>query len=328
MVDDGNGNGIRIPSMLITRKDGDIIKDTLLNKKEHIALMATFEMDRPDNRVEYDFWYTSSDDRALDFLRDFKENHLAFGADVQMTPHFAFWTCDQCDDAILKRDCFGNGDYCAINEKNLNTTGASILQEDLRQKCIYEATTGSSQHLWWEYIAEFHRECYNEVTEECSKNAQEKLGINWDKTEKCVDKGFFGKNDRHKQKNEMFEAEKEYYQKFGPSFFPGMVINNRTYMGVLDPENVFLAICAGFKDSPSECKNHKFGIEESSGISTSRLLLIIVGLVILNIILILCYRRYAKKEVNDQMQMHINSAVSQYFALQDKDPRQSKPLVS
>ena len=41
--------------------------------------MATFEMERPDNRVEYDFWYTSSDDRALDFLRDFKESHEQFG---------------------------------------------------------------------------------------------------------------------------------------------------------------------------------------------------------------------------------------------------------
>lgn len=30
MVDDGNGNGIRIPSMLISRKDGNILKKTLL----------------------------------------------------------------------------------------------------------------------------------------------------------------------------------------------------------------------------------------------------------------------------------------------------------
>ena len=82
MVDDGQGNGIRIPSMLITEKEGTILKNELLDKKTRIALMATFEMDRPDNRVEYDFWYTSSDDRALDFLRDFEENHLQFKKDV------------------------------------------------------------------------------------------------------------------------------------------------------------------------------------------------------------------------------------------------------
>jgi hypothetical protein len=30
LIDDGNGNGIRIPAMLITKKDGNIIEDFLL----------------------------------------------------------------------------------------------------------------------------------------------------------------------------------------------------------------------------------------------------------------------------------------------------------
>jgi hypothetical protein len=30
-------------------------------------------MEKPDNRVEYDVWFTSSSDRALDFISDFKE---------------------------------------------------------------------------------------------------------------------------------------------------------------------------------------------------------------------------------------------------------------
>ena len=290
--------------------------------------MATFEMERPDNRVEYDFWYTSSDDRALDFLRDFKENNRLFGNKVYMRPHFAFWTCDNCDDAIYKRDCFGEGDYCAINEKNLNTTGVEILNEDLRQYCIYEnlERTGSTD-LWWDYIAEFHQQCYNEVTDDCSRNAHEKIGLDWITTQRCVDSTFVGSGEKWQQKNQMFSDEKEYYHQYGPSFFPGLVVNNRTYMGSLDPENVFSAICAGFKDQPKACKTHVLGENAPSGISISKLLLIIAGLVAINIVLILVYRKYAKKEVNEQMQMHINSAVSQYFALQDKDSRSAKPLV-
>ena len=132
LMDDGNGNGIRIPAMLISKKDGSVISDYLLKKKEHIALLASFDLERPDDRVEYDFWYTSSDDRALDFLRDYKANHEILGEKVLMQPHFAFWTCENCDKAVMKRDCFGNGLYCAINEKNLNTTGQDILYEDLR----------------------------------------------------------------------------------------------------------------------------------------------------------------------------------------------------
>ena len=139
MIDDGNGNGIRIPSMLVSKRHGEILLDYLnkehtddLGNKQLLALWASFEIDSPDNRVEYDFWYTSSDDLALDFLRDFKERHYELGTNVQMTPHFAFWTCKDCDDAVIKKDCFANGEYCAIAEKNLNTTGQNILMEDLR----------------------------------------------------------------------------------------------------------------------------------------------------------------------------------------------------
>jgi hypothetical protein len=93
------------------------------------------------------------------------------------------------------------------------------------------------------------------------------------------------------------------------------VINNRTYMGVLDPENAFESVCAGFKNTPKECKTHKLGIAPQAGVSITKLIFIIFGVVVLNILLLICYRRYSKKEVNEQMQMHINSAVSQYFAL-------------
>lgn len=54
-------------------------------------------MDKPDNRVEYDFWYTSSSDRALDFIRDFGEWDEKLGSNVLMEPHFVFWQCPNCD---------------------------------------------------------------------------------------------------------------------------------------------------------------------------------------------------------------------------------------
>ena len=148
----------------------------------------------------------------------------------------------------------------------------------------------------------FHSVCKsNEVTEDCSRIAHEQADLDWDETEACVEDSFVGSGPRYRATNRYFENEKEYYQKYGPSFFPGLVINNRTYMGVLDPENVFMAICAGFKDSPSECKKHLPLNESVQGISMQKLLLIIVGLVVLNICLILCYRRYQKKEVGEQM---------------------------
>jgi len=156
------------------------------------------------------------------------------------------------------------------------------------------------ENLWWAYVSEFHQACHNEVTEACSINAHDTLGLNFKSTSDCVKKSFYGSGERHMQKNRVFEEEKEYYQKYGPSFFPSLVINNRTYMGVLDPINAFESVCAGFKNLPKECKSNKnLGSDSTGGISISKLILIILGVALLNVVLLLCYRRYAKKEVSD-----------------------------
>jgi hypothetical protein len=83
MSDDGTGGGIRIPSMLIGNRDGQALIDFLKNANsselESVAIMASFIMEKPDDRVEYDIWMTSSNDRALDFITDFKSLDTKFG---------------------------------------------------------------------------------------------------------------------------------------------------------------------------------------------------------------------------------------------------------
>lgn len=101
MSDDGTGAGIRIPSMLISKKDGDKLLDYLKTatpeELAQISVAADFDMRRPDNRVEYDIWYSSSNDQALDFIQDFMKIDKRFGDQVLMTPRFVFWECEDCD---------------------------------------------------------------------------------------------------------------------------------------------------------------------------------------------------------------------------------------
>jgi len=46
---------------------------------DQLAMLASFDLSRPDNRVEYDVWLTSSNDRALDFMQDFAKVDKKFG---------------------------------------------------------------------------------------------------------------------------------------------------------------------------------------------------------------------------------------------------------
>jgi hypothetical protein len=60
MADDNTGHSIHIPSFIIRKSAGQYIKDTLLrDKPPSVYVSAEMLMDNPDNRVEYELWYSS-----------------------------------------------------------------------------------------------------------------------------------------------------------------------------------------------------------------------------------------------------------------------------
>jgi hypothetical protein len=94
-------------------------------------IIITFNMENPDNRVEYDIWFSSTDDRALDFIDNFREYDKLLGDNVLMTPHFVTFDCTDCDQSFKQKECYGNGLFCAINHKNVKLNGQQIIQEDI-----------------------------------------------------------------------------------------------------------------------------------------------------------------------------------------------------
>lgn len=95
-------------------------------------MLASFDLSRPDNRVEYDIWLTSSNDRVLDFMQDFAKVDRKFGDQVLMTPRYKFWSCPECDLAAKSENCFADGAYCAMDTHHQNLNGRDIILEDLR----------------------------------------------------------------------------------------------------------------------------------------------------------------------------------------------------
>jgi len=143
MSDDGTGGGIRIPSMLISKPDGT----KLLNwfnqasaaDKLQLVLMAEFVLPTvADNKVNFDFWLTSSSNRALDFIEDFSKFYASLGDNIRFTPHYVFWECVGCEQRYLEQDCYGGGKYCAIEQSNSAINGKEIVLEDLRQTCLFK----------------------------------------------------------------------------------------------------------------------------------------------------------------------------------------------
>ena len=341
MSDDGTGGGIRIPSMLIGNADGQkLLKwfETATDEdKEQLVVMAEFQMafeDQNPKHVDYDLWLTSSSDRALDFIEDFAKMDKSLGDSATFTPHYVFWECPNCDERYISNDCYGGGRYCAVEPSNMNMKGREIVLEDLRQKCLWNNLAAqNTTDLWWDYIARVHSTCYSVVNEDCSKRAHVKLGLDYKDTETCVKNSFTGSDwAAESTYNVIIDEEIKYWKDYGTNIYPSIVINKKTYRGQIEPLAVYNAICAGFKDPPQQCmktlkrepkSNAALALQseiDQHTVTIIDIVLLVLGLILLNVIVVYCCRRRARRDMQSEMKMQIESAVSQYYALSNKDP--------
>ena len=180
--------------------------------------------------------------------------------------------------------------------------------ENLRQKCIWL----SDKAIWWNYISNAHTECYTDFSEDCSKNVHEELGLSWSKTTDCVDASF----NEAENDNELLKEDAVEWVLRGPHFIPAVVINKISYRGTLDPENVFNAICEGFKDPQPEC----YGLGPTGINKPVNLIwfgIAIIAIILLNLVVLCLCRRCSTKD----MKLNVNSAIQEYMSLRkNADP--------
>jgi len=207
--------------------------------------------------------------------------------------------------------------------------GREIILEDLRQKCLWNNLKETeNEQSWWSYIERVHSTCYSVINEDCSWNAHKHLDLDWDKTELCVKESFTKPNnwDDKSVRNKIIEKEIGYWKEFGTNIYPSIVINKKTYRGQIDPISVFNALCAGFENPPTECwKTLKMEppnafselmeITVGDGVTMTEVIGLVAGLILLNVLVVYCCRRRARREMQSEMNMQIESQVSQYFAL-------------
>jgi hypothetical protein len=171
MGDDGTGVGIRIPSMLIGVSDGKILKD-FAAKKIGATLSAEFKVKGIDTQADIEFWYSSNNVLALDFLKEFDIYAHKLKGFINFTPRFVTWACPMCEKQFKKEECLSDGLYCAPNHARtefMNVQGHSILEEDLRQHCLYQNLVKRDMvELWFDYIREVHSECFDFISTKCS----------------------------------------------------------------------------------------------------------------------------------------------------------------
>lgn len=120
------------------------LRDFLINAPYEDSKMATLKAEflmetHADNTVLAQFWYTSSDDKSLDFIRYVSDYLEPIIRHVNFEPRFVTWACQQCIPVFKQRNCVSDGKYCSMqHDLWSNISGREIIMEDLRQYCLYE----------------------------------------------------------------------------------------------------------------------------------------------------------------------------------------------
>jgi hypothetical protein len=144
-----------------------------------------------------------------------------------------------------------------VEPSNEAIKGREIVLEDLRQYCLFtEMERQGQEGKWFDYMERVHSQCYNEINEDCSFNAHKHLGLDFDKTQECVESSFSQPKDQWAKStctNSIIDKEIAYWKEYGTNIYPSIVINRKTYRGQIEPLSVFNALCSAFSDPPKKC---------------------------------------------------------------------------
>jgi hypothetical protein len=272
MNDEGLGNDISIPAVLISNTDGKKLIDYYLDNVDsheaikEIKLEVKFENENKDNTVKYDIWYSPDQENAYLFLNEFKQLQESLGENAILGVHFfTFPHYDyNPDKKQIIENCFGSGLYCSRPGKSGVKDGTNVIRESLRQKCIYNYAyekngKKNNKMLFWDYINKFHQNCIHvgKFDVSCSEEVLKNLKIPSDNIQKCYQDSFIGekkeKNYEIYSGNSIFDTEYELRKKNFISKSPSITINERVYLGSWRADYVFESLCSSLIKKPEAC---------------------------------------------------------------------------
>jgi len=218
MSDDGTGDSVSIPSIIIDNKNGLILKSNINDDSlMDVEIEVAWGLPRPDGRVEWELWISSEmTSREKQFVADFKDVVSTLEDKHLFTPHY------KISNGMMEaseEDCSNNRKYCIFGVGGV--PGNQLLRETLTQICLWKIGQDLADSLiWWDYVEMFNTKCAGDETKWdgiCSafvvKNLSEdpKRSDVYDSLKKCV----FDSGGLDGQANVLFDAEITSFYDYG-----------------------------------------------------------------------------------------------------------------
>ena len=310
---DLRGNSIKIPTLIIPRNYGDIIKNYFytnikkgLNHFEPIILSVKFSAYNPEGKVEMNLFMSSDDLNAIYFFKEFNYYKNQLGNKLVFTPVYKYHRYQAYESSNNIEDenapCFSKNklNFCSTNNTDLNIYNPRlVLLENLRQSCIF---INYGIDVYWKYMIEFGNKCANIekpiFNEECSLITLYTIGFtqnNYTKIKNCM-QDLIDYNSKVDEDYQLYNYRKIYE-------YPLITLNGIKFKGMWLPRTIFNSICESFINDEKICGSPN--VEELSKDQTlysKGLIMFIASFVcIFTIILILCYRRIVFRDIEETL---------------------------
>jgi len=320
-----NSEEVIIPSILISKPDGERIIEFLQKQSKSIFISMSFPTDSKKATIELDFWMSSSDKKRVSFafLKEIKDFIQDNSDTIIFTPHYITWTCGVCRvhnfDKPANSECLSGGRYCAPDPDFKGPRlGRDVVLEDLRRMCIWTV----DNNVWWEYVMKFEDRCLsspnlNECSIQLLKDVSQADQLN--AVLECFDESFIKSSneaqvDPSMDDNTLLHQEKELQTDLEIISFPILYINQQSTKN-LQLSNLNHLICKELKLSKTQCSTYfskRHHISQSELIS---LMIIITSIVFIIFLLRVCSKRIATWD-SKSLSLEANNQVNKYFRLQ------------
>jgi len=316
---DGFGDRIHIPSILISKKDGN----RLIDAAKRSTVIVELAWDLPtDHVVSTDMWMSSASRESLKFLKEFSAKRKVLNEVMIFQPHYVVFGMGSNDHRVYNDLCSDDtGKFCAEDPDGAGPiTGRDVLDEDVRQLCIHElnkVVRSSPEHLkagkppveyaekYWDYMERLLDKCpldsahpQDRFGELCSESLMRQVGLDVDKVKHCVSTTKEVKL-KHEQDNQAWSPR-------------ALRINGWRYSGILDADLVTRAICSGFITQPDECKQIFNPLAPYQSVSMLQLLVWLGITVALAFAVLMLYKRHLRNRLKEEVTLEVHAQMSEY----------------
>jgi hypothetical protein len=287
ITDDGTGEDIKITTILIPEVEGEILKE-YIKKGEELILNINYKLEEVEKTSSVRLFFNPADMNVYKLLKDmslfYNTRYFKFN------PIYSFDLSKDDDEfknyLISQNRCMCNNKYCEDFELVEGRKGTEILQEAIRQKCIFLVSNNQDNDelfgmqdnklsLYFSYMNEFHDSCarHSNFTTQCSEDTLKKItnGHNYHPLIKQIGQCYllsFNMPENKKtfttdddlfttcKSNIHLDENTHFINKLSRKALPLLYINDNIFYGRWNSNKIFNAICSTLSESsqPEICR--------------------------------------------------------------------------